>query len=63
MSKLRKYVCNDQTEANKAKGILTGEEYTIIVEPEYIAYGSTDMSNIGEGNHPYASAWVVIGKK
>lgn len=59
---LKKYICKTEALAFEAKGELVGDGYTIILEPEHVDYGTTDMTKAGDSNHPYADAWVVIGK-
>jgi hypothetical protein len=60
---LTKFVCGTEELAAEAKGELMGDGYTIIFGPEHVNYGTTDMTKSGGVNHPYAGAWVVIGKK
>ncbi len=64
MASIKKFVCDDEETCHNKKGVLEGQGYEVIFEPQHIKHGTTDMTaHNGGNNHYYDDAWVVIGIK
>ena len=61
--RLQKHICDAESDAFQAEGLLTGDGYRITYGPKKVDFGTVDSSRGGGQNRPYRDKWVVIGEK